>query len=79
MRENKDIKEAEFVRHVRNWYDSIDNPGIDPLERLSNLLAFKNYILEGIDFGTFPPKSTHKGFTPVSIAGFFMNTDTRLH
>lgn len=79
MVKNGDLKEAEFVHLIRDWYEAIDEAGMPAVERITKLLALRDYLLNGLDFAEFPPKGAFiKGLSQVSFAGFVMNVETRI-
>ena len=45
MRNNGDMKEAELVKKVQNWYFACNERGIPLTERLSSFVAMNNYML----------------------------------
>ena len=47
-------KEATFCRLVRNWNRANDEAGMSVLQRIEHRLRFKNWLLDGILFGSFP-------------------------
>ena len=48
-------REANFCRCVRQWNDADDIPGISALERCRLSLRFRQWLLDGVDFGVFSP------------------------
>ena len=49
MRNNGDMKEAELVKHIRNWYDACNKRGLRLTERIKYLVAMNNYMLSFYD------------------------------
>ena len=59
MRNNGDMKEAELVKNVRNWYFACNERGILLTERLSSFIAMNNYMLSFYKARHFPMNTTH--------------------
>lgn len=79
MRENGDIKEAEFCKVIREWYAAEDDPGIDVMERIKRRLRIREWLLEGVDFHTFPPYGTHVvGVPHIMFEGILTNVERRI-
>ena len=49
---------AEVEQSMRNWWIAEDEPGIPAMDRVRYRIELKDYLLEHVDFGSFPP------FTP---------------
>jgi hypothetical protein len=79
MIENDFLKEADFVRMVRDWYDACDTPGIPACDRVEKLVAFRSFLLQDVDFSSFPPNTRYfKGVPCVTFEGLLMDIDTKL-
>lgn len=46
-------EEAKFCQLIREFFDSFDKPGIPMFERIKQRLAFRNWLMEGIDFSEY--------------------------
>ena len=70
MRENGDIKEADFVRTVRAWFMSCDMRGVSATARIDALLDMHKLLTEGMNFDTFPCKLlTRSGSNSGTVGG----------
>ena len=79
MIQNGDLNEGNFCKLIRKWYEAEDAAAIDVSERLSRWLALKEYLLDNVDFGTFPPAGQFiKGLSTVSFEGFLCGIDTKI-
>ena len=47
--------EAAFCKLVRNWFRAGDEPGIPSTEHCHHRQQLRNYLLDGVDVGSFPP------------------------
>ena len=56
LRKNDADKEATFCSLVRNWYHSEDEPGIPAIIRCKYRLELREWLLNEVKFGHFPPK-----------------------
>ncbi|XP_070180630.1 uncharacterized protein [Littorina saxatilis] len=65
MRKNKDAREANFCRLVRNWYDADDTRGIDCRRRTEFRLQMQEWLLARYQPSHFPPPSSYVGGIPV--------------
>ena len=71
--------EAKFCRLIREWYQAEDEPGMPALERAKKRLAFRYFLLDGVDFGMFPPYTSYvKGMPRNMFEGFLQSIDTHL-
>ena len=52
-------EEAKFCILVSNWWEAEDEPGVSAKTRFEQRMALRDYLLEGVDFGRFPPYGTH--------------------
>lgn len=79
MLSNGDYNEAEFCSLMRGFYEAVDKPGINPLERISKLLNLKFWLLKDVDFGTFPPFGGYvKDIPYVEYEGLLTGIDRRI-
>ncbi|CAG2242669.1 unnamed protein product [Mytilus edulis] len=68
MTENGDLEEAIFCKLIREWYQAEDEPGIAALERCERRLNLRNWLMDKIDIGKFPPPGRHVKGIPISGA-----------
>ena len=52
-------EEAKFCRLLRNWWIAEDEPGIPAMDRVQYRIELKDYLLEHVDFGSFPPFTSY--------------------
>ena len=73
------FKEAHFCHLVRNWYAAEDEAGISAAERVEARVAFRNFLIDSVDFSTFPPFGMYvRGMPRQMYEGFLQNIDTHL-
>ena len=48
-------EEAKFCSLISNWWKAEDEPGISAKKRFEFRVAMQNYLMDGVDFGKFPP------------------------
>ena len=71
--------EANFCRMIRQWYEAEDKPGLSAHQRVTHRLARREYLLDGVDFGQFPPYGSYiKGMPPVMFEGLLQSIDTHI-
>ena len=79
MRDLGFVKEAEFCGLIRNWYNSVDEPAIPVMDRLTGLLNLRSWLLELIKIGHFPPPGSHiKGFPSTLWEGYIVSIERML-
>lgn len=72
-------KEAQFCKLVREFYEAEDEPGIETEERCHRRLNFREWLLDGVNFGCFPPYGSHiRGIPNIMFQGFLTNIDRRI-
>ena len=73
-------KEAEFCELVRNWYSAEDEPGMCALQRFQHRIKFRNYLISGVDLGSFPlPRNGFiNGMSQTMFEGFLQSIDTHI-
>ena len=64
---------AKFVKHIRNWYEAIDQPGPRCIGHVRKLLDFKEWLLK-IDmfFYKFIPNTHATVFLPIEMLDYFI-------
>ncbi|XP_053404619.1 uncharacterized protein LOC128558653 [Mercenaria mercenaria] len=71
--------EARFIRLIRRWYEAEDDPGITARDRCYRRLELRNYLLEKVNFGRFPPKTNYVGGIPiVTFEALLVHIDRKL-
>ena len=79
MHNNGDIKEAELVKHVHNWYSACNDRGITVTEHLRSFVAMNNYMLSFYKPRLFPMSTTHVcGLPSVTLQAILHNISTRI-
>ena len=72
-------KETQFCKLVREFYEAEDEPGIETEERCHRRLNFREWLLDGVNFGCFPPYGSHiRGIPNIMFQGFLTNIDRRI-
>ena len=70
---------ADFIVLVRNWHRACDERGIGARTRIMYLLDMYNFLLDGIDFDTFPPLSKYvRGMPVTTYEAILQNICTRV-
>ena len=73
------LREAEFCRLIRRWYQAEDDRGIPPLERCHRRLELRSFLLRDVSFATFPVHGAFiKGFPQVMFEGLLQSIDALL-
>ena len=71
--------EAKFVCLIRRWYEAEDEAAISAGERCIRRLELRDYLLDKVNFGRFPPKSMYIGGIPtVSYEGLLVHIERKL-
>jgi hypothetical protein len=71
--------EANFCSLVRHWYKAEDDPGIPAITRCEYRLQFRDWLLENVNFGQFPPYgSSVKGIPIILYEGLLTGIERRL-
>ena len=65
LQQNGDLKEANFVRLIRNWFNACDERGIDAYSRIRHLNKFADYLAELIEWEEMPPPINYIKEMPV--------------
>ena len=79
MRNNVDLKEAELVKHIRNWYEACNKCGLQLTDRIKYLIEMNNYMLSFYDSSHFPMNTTHvKGLPSTTFQAILQNISTRI-
>jgi hypothetical protein len=67
LRKNDADKEATFCSLVRNWYHSEDEPGIPAIIRCKYRLELREWLLNEVKFGHFPPSGAYVNDIPIIL------------
>ena len=79
MWNNADMKEAELVKHIRNWYEACNKCGLQLTDRIKYLIEMNNYMLSFYDSSHFPINTTHvKGLLSTTFQAILQNISTRI-
>ena len=79
MRNNMDLKEADLVKNIRNWYDACNKRGLQLTKRIEYLVAMNNYMLTFYDPELFPMNTTHvSGLPSTTFQAVIHNISTRI-
>ena len=79
MFENGYKKAAKLTNLIRSWYEASDKSGMKATERIKHLINMRNFLLDGVSFGTFPPASRfQKGIPVITFEGMLMDIDSKL-
>ena len=80
MKQNGDIIEAHFLKLICEWYESCDERGILPEERVSKWINLHKFLVSGINFEEFPPYGSHvKGIPVITYEGLLQCISTRIN
>ncbi|CAH1789092.1 unnamed protein product [Owenia fusiformis] len=72
-------EEAQFTRLIRRWYEAEDDPGIPAVERAKRRYEFREYLMDGVDFGSFPPPGQYiKGMPIITYEGILQSIDCHM-
>ena len=79
MRKNNDIREADMVMHIRQWYEACNRRGLSVTKRLTSLVEMNNYMLKFYKAEHFPMKTTHvAGLPSTTFQAILQNISTRI-
>ncbi|KAK7105400.1 hypothetical protein V1264_016787 [Littorina saxatilis] len=72
-------KEASFCRLLRQWFQAEDDPGIPAEERCRRRLKLRAWLLQGVDFGHFPPLTRYiRGIPAVTYEGLLTHCERKI-
>ena len=75
MRNNADMKDAELMKKVHNWYEAYNDRGIQLTERLKHFIEMHNYMIS-----FYKPKEFPMNYDPcVRLAIYHISSDTPQH
>ena len=79
MWNNADMKEAELVKHICNWYEACNKLGLQLTDRIKYLIEMNNYMLSFYDSSHFPMNTTHvKGLLSTTFQAILQNISMRI-
>ena len=79
MQNNVDMKEAELVKHIRNWYKACNKRGLQLTDRIKYLIQMNNYMLSFYDSSYFPMNKMHvKSLPSTTFQAILQNISTRI-
>ena len=79
MCNNGDMKEAELVKNIRNWYDACNKRGMLLSERFEIFVTMHNYMLSFYNAEYFPMNTTHVcGLPALTYQAILHNISTRI-
>lgn len=71
--------EAKFCALVRHWYEAEDDPGIPAITRCEYRLQLRDWLLDNVNFGEFPPYgSSVKGIPMILYEGLLTGIERRI-
>ena len=65
MKRSGYAKEAYFCKLIHEWFEAEVAAGISADDRVQRRLDLRDWLLEGVDFGMFPPQSSYIRGIPV--------------
>lgn len=79
MIENGDLRDAGFVRHVRNWYAAADKRGVSCHKRMEVFHEMHALLTSNTDFNAFPPPGNYvHGIPSITYQAILQNIDSRV-
>ena len=79
LQHNGDLREANFVRQVRNWFEACDEQEIDAYTRMKHLNEFSDFLAELIEWEEMPPPINYiKGMPVPTYEALMQGITTRL-
>ena len=79
MRKNNDIREADMVMHIRQWYEACNHRGLSVTKCLTSFVQMNNYMLQFYKAEHFPMKTTHvAGLLSTTFQAILQNISTRI-
>ena len=79
MIENGDLREAECVRMIRNWFNACNQRGLPVRARLWYLIDMHQYLLRQNDYKKFPCGTNYyKGLPRKTYEGLLQNICSRI-
>ena len=79
MMELGHVKEANFCKLIREFYEAEDEPGLPASERCQRRINLRNWLLEGVKFCEFPPYGSHiRGIPNIMFQGLLTNIERRM-
>ena len=80
MKRNGDVKEANLVKLIRNWYDACNECAISVSDRITYLLDMHNFLMEFYQPEYFPMNTSYVHNLPATtFQSIMQNISTRIH
>ena len=78
--ENGDLKEANLVKLIRNWYDTCNEHAISVSDQIRYLLDMHNYLMKFYRPEYFPMNTSYIHSLPATtFQSIMQNISTRIH
>ena len=80
MWQNGDVKEANLVKIIRNWYDACNERSISVSDRIMHLIDMHNHLMRFYNPQHFPMNTSYVANLPATTFQSIMhNISTRIH
>ena len=80
MKQNGDLKEANMVKMIRNWYDACNEHAISVTDQIKYLIDMHNYLMEFYSYEHFPMNTSYVHNLPATtFQSIMQNISTRIH
>ena len=80
MQTNGDVKEANLVQYIRNWYDACNERRLSVTQRIRHLVDMHNYLMGFYDAEKFPMNTSYVCNVPsTTFQSIMQNISTRIH
>ena len=80
MRKNGDVKEANLVKTIRNWYDACNECSLSVSQRITHLVEMHNYLMKFYNPEEFPMNTSYVANLPATtFQSIMQNISTRIH
>ena len=80
MEKNSDVKEANMVKMIRNWYNACNECSISVTDRLKYLIDMHNFLMKFYHPEHFPMNTSYiKHLPSTTFQSIMHNISTRLH
>ena len=80
MKQNGDVKEANLVKLIRNWYDACNEHAFSVSDRITHLIDMHNFLMEFYKPEFFPMNTSYVDNLPsTTFQSIMQNISTRIH
>ena len=79
MKQNGDLKEANMVKIIRNWYNACNEHAISVSDRMKYLIDMHNYLMEFYSPEHFPMNTYMHNLPATTFQSIMQNISTRIH